>query len=103
MRKTGTDKIAALIAKGAPLDRVLDAMQDAMNGVREPLQRAFNEVSPEDWPFLLTALEISAAQLRGHMSEPGLKLAGILKEIVVGVSVIHSPDDGQMPDEEAET
>lgn len=103
MRKAGTDKIAALIAKGAPLDRVHDAMQDAMNGVREPLQRAFNEIPPEDWPFLLTALEISAAQLRGHMSEPGLKLAGILKEIVVGVSVIHSPDDGQMPDEEAET
>lgn len=98
-----TDKIAALVAEDAPLETVLSAIQDAMNGVREPLQRAYNEIDADDWPFLLTALEISAVQLRGHMNPAALKLAEMLKEIVVGVSVILPPDDGRLPDEEAGT
>ena len=73
---------------------MLAELQATFDAVRNHLAECFEAFGSDDWPFLLVALEISAAQLRGHMSPKQLELADVLREHTVGVSTVRKRKEG---------
>ena len=82
-----TDRVYEAIKTGGP-EAMLAELQATFDAVRNHLAKSFVAFESDDWPFLLVALEISAAQLRGHMSRKQLELADVLREHTVGVSTV---------------
>ena len=88
-----TDRIYDAIKTGGP-GAMLAELQATFDAVRNHLAECFEAFGSDDWPFLLVALEISAAQLRGHMSPKQLELADVLREHTVGVSTVRKRKEG---------